>query len=694
MSVARSGDRGIVQFGVFELNLKTGELRKCGIRVRLQKKSFDVLAALLEKPGTVVSRDDLRCRLWPADTVGAFDTGLNTAVNRLRLALGDSADKPLYFETVARSGYRFIAPVRQPVLLDSSVITLTSIPSTPIPASRPRSRLPYRRILIIVSLLAALASVIVFSSRTSQATFRQITFQRGNIWGARFSPDGQNILYSAEWEGRPRALFLTQPASPESRNFGFSGMTLSSISRRGELALLTYGGTMNISGGVLSRVPMNGGAPLEVGRNIMAGEWSPDGNALAVVHAIQGQNWLEFPIGKVLFRTPGSLSSPRFSPDGQKLAFVEHPVRHDDSGAVIVIDLRGKIQGRLPDWSSVSGLAWHPRSREVWFTAARTSSLRSVWAWHPGGRLRPIAQAPGILTLRDIASDGRLLISRDTRRLEMAGRIQASHEDRIMTWLDWSRVQEISPDGSLVLFDESGEGAGPQSIVYLYRTKEANAVRIGEGRAMSLAPDLRHVLTLDSQDRRHFRVLATEGTDVLDLPATGLQYQWGRFFPDGQHLLTLASEPGKGLQLYVEPIGRGSGRPKPITPPMAVRNVAISPSGTEIAVLASDGDLIIYPSNGGTPRVIASGENLAPMHWSRDGRHIFVQHLRAYTDLPAVVSRIDSRSGQIEIWKEIAPDDRTGVTSVTGIAISADEQSYVYSYRRLLAELFVVEGWR
>ena len=125
---------------------------------------------------------------------------------------------------------------------------------------------------------------------------------------------------------------------------------------------------------------------------------------------------------------------------------------------------------------------------------------------------------------------------------------------------------------------------------------------------------------------------------------------------------------------------------------MAVRNVAISPSGNEVAVLTASGDLEIYPVRQGKPRVLARGENLAPMHWSRDGQHIFVQHLRAYTDLPARVSRIDVQSGKLALWNEIAPVDRMGVTSVTGIAISADEQSYVYSYRRLLAELFIADG--
>src|SRR2546423_9944328 len=103
--------RRVVRFGAFELFLETGELRKHGVRVRLQAKPFHILSALLEEPGHVVTREELRARLWPADTFVDFESGLNTAVNRLRIALGDSAESPIYVETLARLGYRFIAPV-------------------------------------------------------------------------------------------------------------------------------------------------------------------------------------------------------------------------------------------------------------------------------------------------------------------------------------------------------------------------------------------------------------------------------------------------------------------------------------------------------------------------------------------------------------------------------------------------------
>ena len=101
----------VIRFGIFEVELRAGRLRRNGLKVRLQEQPFQVLAMLLERPGEVVTREDLRARLWPADTFVDFDHGLNAAVKRLRDALGDSAENPRFVETLARRGYRFLAPM-------------------------------------------------------------------------------------------------------------------------------------------------------------------------------------------------------------------------------------------------------------------------------------------------------------------------------------------------------------------------------------------------------------------------------------------------------------------------------------------------------------------------------------------------------------------------------------------------------
>jgi DNA-binding winged helix-turn-helix (wHTH) protein len=112
MPMPEASPRKAVRFGAFEVDLVSGELRKNGTRIRLQEQPFRVLAMLLERPGEMVAREDLHSKLWPGDTFVDFDHGLNTAVNKLREALGDAAANPRFVQTVARRGYRFIAPVQ------------------------------------------------------------------------------------------------------------------------------------------------------------------------------------------------------------------------------------------------------------------------------------------------------------------------------------------------------------------------------------------------------------------------------------------------------------------------------------------------------------------------------------------------------------------------------------------------------
>ena len=127
----------IARFGVFELDLAAGELRKNGAKLRLQEQPFQVLALLLERAGDVVTREELRQKLWPADTFVDFDHSLNTAVNKLREVLGDSASSPRYIETLARRGYRFIAPVQNNVAMPSAQNSASALhPELEVPIPR------------------------------------------------------------------------------------------------------------------------------------------------------------------------------------------------------------------------------------------------------------------------------------------------------------------------------------------------------------------------------------------------------------------------------------------------------------------------------------------------------------------------------------------------------------------------------
>ena len=142
----------IARFGLFELDLDAGELRKSGVRLRLQGQPFQVLALLLEHAGDVVTREELREKLWPADTFVDFDHSVNTAINKVREALGDSASSPRYVETLARRGYRFIAPVQNEVSHreggPAAAIADSNAPLPPARAIHPELQVPIPRRVI------------------------------------------------------------------------------------------------------------------------------------------------------------------------------------------------------------------------------------------------------------------------------------------------------------------------------------------------------------------------------------------------------------------------------------------------------------------------------------------------------------------------------------------------------------------
>jgi hypothetical protein len=240
----------------------------------------------------------------------------------------------------------------------------------------------------------------------------------------------------------------------------------------------------------------------------------------------------------------------------------------------------------------------------------------------------------------------------------------------------------------MILFDESGVAAGAQYQVYIRHLKDDSAVRLGEGRAMAFSPDGRFVLTLGTEERTRFHVVPVREGTSHEVAPNGLEYQWARYFPDGKRLLTLANIPGQPLRLFVVPL---DGKPFPITPPVVVRNVAIAPDGTRIALLPADGKLVIYPvQQDAKAHVVPSSEALAPLLWSGEDV-LYVQHLGAYTQIPTQISRLHLSTGRLEPWREIRPPDALGVNAITKVMVSRDARTLVFNYRRVLSELFLAD---
>jgi eukaryotic-like serine/threonine-protein kinase len=547
--------------------------------------------------------------------------------------------------------------------------------------------------------LAGLAALLFFWPRRppEAPVFERLTFRRGTIESARFTPDGQAMVYGAAWAGAPGEVFAGRLGSPESRPLGIVGTELLAVSASGEMALSlerrrigTFVGT-----GVLARAPLAGGAPRRLQEDVQAAEFAPDGS-LAVVRSVGGRNRLEFPIGTVLYETAGWVSHPRFSPSGDRIAFLDHTVWGDDGGHVTVVDLKGHARTLSRNWGSLQGLAWPPGGREIWFTGTRTGAARALVALSLDGRERVVARMAGVLTLHDVSRDGRVLLSHHDQRREIVARAPNAGAERDLSWLDYCFPSDLSDDGLTVYFAENGEGGGPGYSVYLRQTGgSAPAVRLGDGAAMALSPDGRFVLASRNytSDEPELMLIPAGTGEPRALPRGGVNTQAASFFPDGRRVLLAANPPGRPTRTWIQDLAGGD--PRPLTADGTRFELSarpVSPDGRTAVLKDAEGRHVLVPIDGGPPRPVPGLERTEqPLRWSADGRSLF-----AYRpgQVPARVFRVEVASGRREPWLTLAPADRSGVLAVGPVLLTPDGRAYVYGYRRTLSDLYAVSGLR
>ena len=188
--------------------------------------------------------------------------------------------------------------------------------------------------------------------------------------------------------------------------------------------------------GMLARVSLAGGAPRELLDDVEEADWTPDGQGLLVVRDLEGRRRLEYPIDNVLYQTAGFISSPRFSPKGDLIAFVDHDVRGDSAGRLAVVDLSGKKRDLGSPMAVADMLAWKS-DREIWVSGSPGARLE-IRAIGLDGRERLVWREAGEIQLHDIGADGRALVTRISRAREIAGRAPGAAHEVSLSWLDWS----------------------------------------------------------------------------------------------------------------------------------------------------------------------------------------------------------------------------------------------------------------
>ena len=245
---------------------------------------------------------------------------------------------------------------------------------------------------------------------------------------------------------------------------------------------------------------------------------------------------------------------------------MDHPYAADDAGSIAIVDQSGRkkilsqpfVARRVSPGGPTekkSGSLPLPRGR----AGAGAVSL--------SGQERLVYLGTGTLTLHDVFKDGRVLFSRDDMRAGMVGLAPGEKEERDLSWHDWTIPRDLSDDGKLVSFDETGEAGGETGAIYVRGTDGSPAVRLGDGRSPSLSPDGKRVLALTSSGGRRTLVeLPTGAGESRTIPTGNLQVHQAFFFPDGKRILLMGNVPdGHGLRLWVVDPDSG-GNPKPISP--------------------------------------------------------------------------------------------------------------------------------
>jgi Tol biopolymer transport system component/DNA-binding winged helix-turn-helix (wHTH) protein len=591
----------IVSFGDFEANLHTGELHKAGRRLRLSGQPMQILAILLERPGQLVSREELQKQLWP-DTFVDVDHSLNAAVNRIREVLGDSAEKPQFIETLPRRGYRFISQVTK-----SSDRSETSSASNSLPGDS--TGLQRTVLVALISLAVILVGGLVYRTSLSKAprtqrSITRITFEQGLQTEATWSPDGQFIAYSSMRGGKPDIW------------------------------------VQHVGGGAAVQITRGLG-------NNWQPDWSPDGKYIAyrsedgeggifVIPALGGDN---------LRRKLSSFGVyPRWSPDGKRIVFLS--VGYSAVGRVFVEDADGSGQPSevMPEVSkqtqSMSAM-WHPDGKRitVWGWTLEPTALPKFWTGELYGTDVPIqTQIPA-----DLAAMAKTL----------AG-------ESMVSWADADFRFAWGEAGSALYFERSFRGAkniwrmtiDPNSLratglerVTTGSENESDFALSADGTKIAFTSDTNKVqawtFPFDAATGR----ITAPGESVT---SEGMEAWQGSLSPDGTRIVFSTKRAGK-WELWEKSLADGTELPL-IADDAYLRNEPQwSPDGLRVVYVRqkrATGEQQIAVWNRSTrteePQSDPTRQFLVVFDWSLDGHAL-------------LVTEDNHQTGRSEIWREPAP---------------------------------------
>lgn len=530
--------------------------------------------------------------------------------------------------------------------------------------------------------------------------WERLTFELGLVQAARFSRDGETVLYSASWLNQPFRVYSTTLSSPESRPLDLPPAGMLAVGPTGELAIsldCTFAPASGACAGTLARVPLLGGAPKAVATGVRAADWGPDGKlATARVDGGAGLATVEYPTGTRL--SSAGTSHVRVSPDGSRVAW---SAAVDTSRQGIVVHDREGDRTISADWTFISGLAWSPSGDALFVSGVHPLCADdAVVRIRLDGTTEIAVRGPARLRVLDAGPQGRLLLSQATTTARLLVWRTGAQQPRDLTWLDNSHVDAVSPDGLRLLFTVRATAVEFATALFPVFVREVDggpATLIGSGYGVALSPDGRWALlrTRPSAGQATLVLVPLGPGEPRPLPRDGIDVGEGNSLADfaGDERLVLRAREGDGpWRTYVQALGDG--------PP---RVLAHEP-GVIVSPIAPDGDRFVAERADRSYWVSAISGNrgadirvpLAPatriLQWTSDGRALIVATIDS--PLRRSVARFDLASGRTTPLRQLGPIGDAGVLERRGLAASRDGTIVAESEVRTVGQLYLARQAR